>query len=236
MLNYLQNCQKSTPIGRLSDIINHNNQAITDEFNWIFDSSSNRLTKSVYVPTGSVKAHFGEFVNLSCEYLTIKNPESLKPVISGTVKDIISDNIDSHNVLSGRFSSAEREQAYKGSDYLHDAYGIAYTQFESVGQKLEEILSSESDTASEISRVERKTDIEKETRELQVSNLQNRAAGLEQTTSNLNDDVNNLKEQLTDANLIIDNLKLQIEQLTNELTNLKSLVGTANNNLEQING
>ena len=44
----------------------------------MFDSSLNRLTKSVYAPTGSVKAHFGEFVNLSCEYLTIKNEESIK--------------------------------------------------------------------------------------------------------------------------------------------------------------
>jgi hypothetical protein len=62
----------------LPDIINSNNESIRNEFDWYFDSSLNRLKRSVYAPTGSVKAHFGEFVNLSCEYLTIKNEESIK--------------------------------------------------------------------------------------------------------------------------------------------------------------
>ena len=57
----------------LPEVINHNNEAIESEFNWIYDSSTNRLTKSVYAPTGSVKAHFGEFVNLAAEYITVKN-------------------------------------------------------------------------------------------------------------------------------------------------------------------
>ena len=62
----------------LPEVINHNNEAIESEFNWIYDSSTNRLTKSVYAPTGSVKAHFGEFVNLAAEYITVKNIDSLK--------------------------------------------------------------------------------------------------------------------------------------------------------------
>jgi len=65
----------------LPDIINSNNESIRNEFNWIFDSSLNRLTKSIYAPTGSVKAHFGEFVNLACEYVTVKNVDSLKTSI-----------------------------------------------------------------------------------------------------------------------------------------------------------
>ena len=64
MINYLQGCYNNTPIGMLPTIINHNNEAIEDEFNWIFDSSLNRLTKSVYAPTGSITAHNGEFINL----------------------------------------------------------------------------------------------------------------------------------------------------------------------------
>jgi len=65
----------------IPDIINHNNEAIQNEFNYIYDASLNRLTKSVYAPMGSVKAHMGEFVNLSVEYITIKNIESLKDSI-----------------------------------------------------------------------------------------------------------------------------------------------------------
>ena len=66
MINYLKDIKKETLIGQLPDVINSNNDSIRKEFNWMFDSSLNRLTKSVYPPTGSVKAHFGEFVNLLC--------------------------------------------------------------------------------------------------------------------------------------------------------------------------
>ena len=124
MINYLKGCQKSTQIGMLPDIINHNNEAIKNEFNWIFDSSLNRLTKSVYVPTGSVKAHFGEFVNLSCEYVTIKNVDSLKNSIYTAVEEIISDS-KNHKNLKNRFSSEEAEAAY-GDFFAHDADYIAF--------------------------------------------------------------------------------------------------------------
>ena len=89
MINYLKDCQQTTLIGQLPDIINSNNESIKNEFNWIFDSSLNRLTKSVYTPTGSVKAHFGEFVNLSCEYITVKNIDSLKDSINSAVNEIV---------------------------------------------------------------------------------------------------------------------------------------------------
>jgi len=65
----------------LPDIITHNNNAIKNEFEYIYDSSLNRLTKSVYAPTGSVKAHFGEFVNLAVEYISIKNIDALSETI-----------------------------------------------------------------------------------------------------------------------------------------------------------
>ena len=89
MINKLKDCQKTTLIGQLPDIINSNNDAIENEFNWIFDSSLNRLTKSVYSPTGSVKAHFGEFVNLACEYLTVKNIDSIQDNIQRSTENIV---------------------------------------------------------------------------------------------------------------------------------------------------
>lgn len=94
MINYLKDIKKETLIGQLPDVINSNNESIRKEFNWIFDSSLNRLTKSVYVPTGSVKAHFGEFTNLACEYFTVKNVDSLKYSIQDSVESIINETLN----------------------------------------------------------------------------------------------------------------------------------------------
>jgi hypothetical protein len=105
MINYLKDVSKSTPIGMLPDIINYNNKSIKSEVNNIYDSSLNRLTKSVYAPTGSVKSHFGEFVNLSAEYITIKNIDSLKNTIQTCVDNIISMDASDHAVLAGRFTN-----------------------------------------------------------------------------------------------------------------------------------
>ena len=130
MINYLKDIKKETLIGQLPDVINNNNDSIRKEFNWMFDSSLNRLTKSVYAPTGSVKAHFGEFVNLSCEYLTIKNEESIKNSIQSTVNLVIADSFDpstkqltNHNILNHRFIDSQYEGA---TDYTHDAASIVY--------------------------------------------------------------------------------------------------------------
>ena len=94
MINYLKDIKKETLIGQLPDIINSNNESIRNEFNWIFDSSLNRLTKSVYAPTGSVKSHFGEFVNLACEYFTVKNTDSIKASIQDSVESIINETLN----------------------------------------------------------------------------------------------------------------------------------------------
>lgn len=125
MINYLQNCNKNTPIGMIPEIINHNNEAISDEFAWIYDQEHQRLTKSVYAPTGSVKAHNGEFVNLSCEYLTIKNVNTLKVYIDDVIDDIIDENIMGHNTRQGRFSE-ESGELYYDTQYCHDAAAIVY--------------------------------------------------------------------------------------------------------------
>ncbi len=92
MINTLKDLSGKMPISMLPDIINSNNESITEEFNNIYDSELNRLLKSVYTPTGEVKAHFGEFINLSAEYLTVKNPDSLKSAISPLLNDLIMQN------------------------------------------------------------------------------------------------------------------------------------------------
>ena len=116
MINYLKDCQQTTLIGQLPDIINSNNESIKNEFNWIFDSSLNRLTKSVYAPTGSVKSHFGEFTNLACEYITIKNIDSLIDVMT------INSSLN-HNLLTNRFYNSSFNDL---QNFTHDASSIIY--------------------------------------------------------------------------------------------------------------
>ena len=126
MINYLQNISGKTPISMLPEVINHNNEAIESEFNWIYDSSTNRLTKSVYAPTGSVKAHFGEFVNLAAEYITVKNIDSLKSALKSAVQKM------EHNTFTDCWSSDTIQQAYETPNnelvLCHDASVIAYKQ------------------------------------------------------------------------------------------------------------
>lgn len=140
MIHYLQNCQSSTPIGMLPNIINHNNQAIQQEFNWIFDTSLNRLTKSVYAPTGSVKSHFGEFVNLSVEYITIKNIDSVKATLDQAVTEILVDKVESHNILKDRFTPVDAS-IFIDTQYCHDAGVIAYDSSRSI----KTVISSQSE-------------------------------------------------------------------------------------------
>lgn len=215
MLNYLQNCQLSTPIARLADIINHNNQAITDEFNWIYDSETNRITKSVYVPTGSVKAHFGEFVNLSCEYLTIKNAESIKPSIVGVVKDLISENIDDHNVLSNRFSNPNSEAMYKGAGYAHDADAVAYSPTETVGTAIDRVSKQGSKNDASITSLTNDLNAE-------ISNRQ--------TITSKHDSSISYMETL------ISNMASAIDQMEQQILALQAELEEANKKLEQING
>lgn len=107
MLHYLRDCQQTTPIGMLPDIINHNNSAIKEEFSYIYDSDMNRLTKSLYAPTGSVKAHYGEFVNLTTEYLTVKNIDGFISNIEGMIDNYIDKNYD--DLLRDKISIIEAE-------------------------------------------------------------------------------------------------------------------------------
>ena len=127
MINYLKDCWKTTLIGQLPDIINSNNESIRNEFNWIYDSSLNRLTKSVYAPTGSVKSHFGEFVNLACEYITIKNIDSLKNSIQTCVEEIVTDvldpSIDGVQIANLKTCSDEFVFTYNGNNYTASEIG-----------------------------------------------------------------------------------------------------------------
>ena len=123
MLNYLQNITGKTPISLLPEVINHNNEAVEAEFNWIYDSSTDRLIKSVYAPTGSVKAHFGEFVNLAAEYITVKNVESLKNTIKSAVSTL------EHSTFAKSWSSDTIKDVYSNTTDIvlcHDASVIAY--------------------------------------------------------------------------------------------------------------
>ena len=173
MINYLKDIKKETLIGQLPDVINSNNDSIRKEFNWMFDSSLNRLTKSVYAPTGSVKAHFGEFVNLSCEYLTIKNEESIKNSIQSTVNLVIADSFDpstkqltNHNILNHRFVDSQYEGA---TDYMHDAASIVYEKENDKYVTVKDVLEHNDATIDSLNN--KITNIAKDVTKLNTNNI-----------------------------------------------------------------
>jgi hypothetical protein len=79
------------------------------------------LTKSVYVPTGSVKAHYGDFQNLNVGNLTIDNPNTLMQIINNNI------DVMSHNNFVDIYSDSVLIPKFIGSDVsniCHDASAI----------------------------------------------------------------------------------------------------------------
>lgn len=223
MIHYLQNCQSSTPIGMLPNIINHNNQAIQKEFNWIFDTSLNRLTKSVYAPTGSVKSHFGEFVNLSVEYITIKNIDSVKATLDQAVTEILIDKGESHNILKDRFTPAD-ESLFIDTQYCHDAGVIAYDPNRSVktviSAQSEKILTNATDiqnVSSKVSSVSGNIYLH----DIEINNINSKLRGYD--TSLLN-----IENNIVSANNTINNVSTAVSTIDGRVTAVEEL--TANHN------
>ena len=227
MINYLKDIKKETLIGQLPDVINNNNDSIRKEFNWMFDSSLNRLTKSVYAPTGSVKAHFGEFVNLSCEYLTIKNEESIKNSIQSTVELVIADSFDpstkqltNHNILNHRFIDSQ----YEGTtDYMHDAASIVYEKENDKYVSVKDVLEHNDATIDSLNN--RITAITKDVINLNTNNILN-----QQRDNNiiLNKNQNNILFEPINANNIQINIKFDKDEYVHEYNFKFILLNTAN--------
>ena len=241
MINYLKDIKKETLIGQLPDVINNNNDSIRKEFNWVFDSSLNRLTKSVYAPTGSVKAHFGEFVNLSCEYLTIKNEESIKNSIQSTVNLVIADSFDpstkqltNHNILNHRFIDSQ----YEGStDYMHDAASIVYEKENDKYVSVKDVLDRINDASLQelykntnqhdvsINSLNNKiTTIAKDVTELNTNNILNQQSG---NIIILNKNQNNILFEPINGNNIF-NIKFERGEYDHEYNFKFILLNTAN--------
>ena len=226
MINYLKDIKKETLIGQLPDVINSNNDSIRKEFNWMFDSSLNRLTKSVYAPTGSVKAHFGEFVNLSCEYLTIKNEESIKNSIQSTVNLVIADSFDpstkqltNHNILNHRFIDSQYEGA---TDYTHDAASIVYEKENDKYVTVKDVLEHNDATIDSLNN--RITAITNDVINLNTNNILN-----QQRDNNiiLNKNQNNILFELINGNIKI-NIKFDKDEYDHEYNFKFILLNTAN--------
>lgn len=77
MIGKFKYFDKNTLISNSASINNSNLNVIEREFESIFDSKNNVLTKSVDVPNGYVNAHTGRFTNLVVENLSISSLESL---------------------------------------------------------------------------------------------------------------------------------------------------------------
>ena len=89
-------------IGDLPSVINFNNNVAKKEFEYLFDSSSNVLTKSLVAEDGRVKTHWGDFINLKCQDLVIDGTISgnaITELIEGGLQTSIS-----HKNLKNRFS------------------------------------------------------------------------------------------------------------------------------------
>ena len=242
MINYLKDIKKETLIGQLPDVINNNNDSIRKEFNWMFDSSLNRLTKSVYAPTGSVKAHFGEFVNLSCEYLTIKNEESIKNSIQSTVNLVIADSFDpstkqltNHNILNHRFIDSQYEGA---TNYMHDAASIVYEKENDKYVTVKDVLDRINDASLQelykntnqhdvsINILNNKiTTIAKDVTELNTNNILIPQRGDDII---LNKNQNNILFEPINANNIQINIKFDKDEYTHEY-NFKFILSRAAN-------
>ena len=241
MINYLKDIKKETLIGQLPDVINNNNDSIRKEFNQMFDSSLNRLTKSVYAPTGSVKAHFGEFVNLSCEYLTIKNEESIKNSIQSTVNLVIADSFDpstkqltNHNILNHRFIDSQ----YEGTtDYMHDAASIVYEKENDKYVTVKDVLDRINDASLQelykntkqhdvsINSLNNKiTIIAKDITKLNTNNILNQQSG---DIIILNKNQNNILFEPINGNNII-NIKFERGEYDHEYNFKFILLNTAN--------
>lgn len=114
MINFLKDTSVDTFIGELPGILNWNNRSIEKEFEFLYDSSNNYLRQSLYAPSGSVRSHWGRFVNLYCDYISIGNTESFRNLISQIP----------HNYFTGRFSN-EVTNSDGTIDYCHDLSAIA---------------------------------------------------------------------------------------------------------------
>lgn len=220
MIGHLKDCQKTTLIGSLPDIINSNNETIRQQFDYIFDSSRNRLTKSVYAPTGSVKSHFGEFVNLSCEYITIKNIESFEATIKTSVDDYFNQIFDSSNTSSGinldhnllKAASRFEDLTLVGTGKAHDAGAIIYDANNSV----KDILNSQiSKTTNIVNKV------------IDISN--NYWAQIENTSLCLNNFIISTSNNIDNINSSITSIKSSIVNVRNTISNLDASIVTINN-------
>ena len=214
----------------LPDIINYNNKSIKSEVNNIYDSSLNRLTKSVYAPTGSVKSHFGEFVNLSAEYITIKNIDSLKNTIQTCVDNIISMDASDHAVLAGRFTNdniKDKAQEYS-SEYQqlisHDAATVFIQRKngETVDDAISDIDSTIQDLSIRTLDYNTDTNTRIDDTNASINQLDTKSDQiLEQlidTNLKLADTSKNINNQIKNTSLLLDNVSTRVNGIVNYIT------------------
>lgn len=115
MITALKNITVNSMIGMLPSVINYNNQSIENDFAYIFDYDKGCYIHDLINPKGLVKAHWGEFVNLTIDTLRIKDPSSL---FNSTFKGI------SHNQWTERFVNEDILTDEDKEKYCHDIASI----------------------------------------------------------------------------------------------------------------
>lgn len=265
MINYLKDIKKETLIGQLPDVINNNNESIRNEFNWIFDSSLNRLTKSVYTPTGSVKAHFGEFTNLACEYFTVKNTDSIKASIQDSVESIINEtlNVSSMQTVMAALTNIANSSfidpsaydisalcdistlivnhnvlnnRFKDSDFIDDdKQDFCHDAAAIVYQKENDKYITVKDALDSI-----------DTADISINNLENTVNDINSNIEIINSSVNTVDENIQNLNNKTNNLFADIENISSNIQTINSSINdiiekntlqdsSINKNLQNIN-
>lgn len=115
MINILKDLTINSMIGMLPSVINYNNNSIKSDFDYIFDYDRGCYYHDLINPTGIVKSHWGEFVNLTVDTIRIKDPSTL---FNSSFKNI------QHNSWAGRFSDPSVISESDQEKYAHDIKSI----------------------------------------------------------------------------------------------------------------
>lgn len=228
MIGKFKYFDKNTLISNSASINNSNLNVIEREFESIFDSKNNVLTKSVDVPNGYVNAHTGRFTNLVVENLSISSLESLLELLGKLVQE------NGDNLVIEVINSEK---------YVGDKETIEITRSEVESGGTVNTIKLDDNVKKTIDETDKLANSNKETIELlQKDNYQYNGDNVYTQVLNIKDPVNSVQGTkrliLTEQFINQFNDKLNREEFKDFLdTDFKDVVDTlSNEDKDSING